>query len=168
MCLVLLPYWGISQSLSAKEITLYQLINAYRNQHNLKEIPISPSLCQVARTHAQDLVAHPPKGKCNMHSWSSFGDWSSVCYSDNHKKAQKMWSKPQELTTYEGRGYEIAFWSSDTAFTAKEALQGWQKSPGHNTCILNKSIWKTAQWNAIGISIYKNYALVWFGEEFDN
>lgn len=168
ICFVLFPYLGVAQNLSTQELELYRIINEYRIQNNLKEIPISPNLCKVARIHAEDLVSHPPKGKCNFHSWSSHGNWTAMCYTDNHNQAEKMWNKPQELTNYEGRGYEIAFWSSDTAFTAVEALTGWQKSPGHNNCILNKKNWKNAQWNAIGICIYKNYALVWFGEEIDN
>lgn len=168
ICFILIPILGAAQNLSPKELELHQIINEYRAQYNLKEIPISPSLNKVARLHAEDLVAHPPKGKCNLHSWSNKGSWTSVCYTDDHKQSQKMWSKPSELTHYSGRGYEIAYWSSDTSFTAQEALKGWQKSPGHNTCILNKKVWKNAQWNAMGVCIYKNYALVWFGEEIDN
>ena len=33
--------------------------------------------------------------------------------------------------------------------------------------MVNKGIWKNSNWEAIGVGIYKNYAVVWFGEEED-
>ena len=44
----------------------------------------------------------------------------------------------------------------------------WKKSTGHNQVIVNEGIWKKIMWNAIGIGIYKEYAVVWFGEIEDN
>lgn len=167
-CLFLFPFIMYSQNLTDKEQNLYSLLNAYRAQHNLPPIPLSKNLCRVAKLHAEDLVKHRPKGKCNLHSWSADGNWSAVCYTNDHKNANGMWIKPQELTSYPAYGYEIAFWSSDTNLTANEALNGWKQSVGHNNCIINKKQWKNTHWQAIGISIYKNYALVWFGEEIDH
>lgn len=74
-----------------------------------------------------------------------------------------MWSKPGELTTYTGYGYEIAAWSSE-AITAVEALDLWKSSPGHHSLIINRGPWNQ-KWEAIGIGIYEGYALVWFGNE---
>lgn len=77
-----------------------------------------------------------------------------------------MWQKPQEIAGYPGYGYEIAYYSSLGA-TAKEGLDGWKISPGHNPLIINSGIWKDVKWNAIGIGLYKEYGVVWFGENAD-
>jgi hypothetical protein len=45
-------------------------------------------------------------------------------------------------------------------------LSLWKGSQYHNDAILNKGIYKT-KWNAIGVAIYKNYSVVWFGHEID-
>ena len=83
-----------------------------------------------------------------------------------------MWDKPRELTNYKGDGFEIAFFSTykytTPAAFAKDILEGWKKSPGHNNVIINKSIWKKVKWNAIGIGVYGEYADVWFGKEEDS
>lgn len=153
---------------------LFELITQYRKDKGLPYIPLSTQLSYVAQTHAKDLaVYHPDKNGCNMHSWSSNGKWTSCCYTPDHKQASCMWSKPKELTNYTGQGFEISFntWHSDDAnytVKAEEALTGWKGSPGHNDVVLNKSIWKTETWNAIGIGVYKGYAVVWFGREKDS
>ena len=78
-----------------------------------------------------------------------------------------MWSKPQEIADYPSAGYEIAYYSSAGA-TAKEGLDGWKVSPGHNPLLVNSDIWSKVKWNAIGIALYKEYGLVWFGELNDD
>jgi hypothetical protein len=154
--------------LTQTEIKLYKLINEYRLQKGLPEVKLSGSLSFVARTHAKDQADNFKDGnRCNMHSWSNKGSWSSCCYTPDHKKAKCMWDKPRELTNYQSDGFEISFYStypysSPEAF-AKDILNGWKKSPGHNDVIMNKSIWKNMKWQAIGIGIYGEYADVWFG-----
>ena len=154
------------------EKELFRLINEYRSQKGLPEVKLSVSLCYVARTHAQDQTENFKNGgRCNMHSWSDNGKWSSCCYTPDHKKSQCMWDKPRELTNYEGDGFEISYWSTYQFETpeaqAKDILNGWKKSPGHNDVIMNKGIWKAETWNAIGIGVYGEYANVWFGEKED-
>lgn len=152
---------------SAEEIKLYNLINEYRKQKRLPKIPLSKSLTFVAQTHSRDLMDNDPvKGNCNGHSWSSKGNWTSCCYTPDHKEKECMWNKPKELTNYTSNGYEISYFSSAGA-TPEQALSIWQKSKGHNPLLINSGIWKEDQWNAIGIGIYKNYATVWFGVEVD-
>jgi uncharacterized protein YkwD len=46
-------------------------------------------------------------------------------------------------------------------------LESWKGSPGHNAVILNEGIWSDSNWKAIGVGIYKGYAVIWFGEEPD-
>ena len=77
-----------------------------------------------------------------------------------------MWLKPQELTEYDGYGYEIAYTYSAGA-GAEDALRSWQGSPPHNAVILNADTWRNITWKAIGVGIHGDYAVVWFGEEPD-
>jgi len=156
----------VGQELSTEETTLYEIIMEYRAQKKLPPIALSASLNTVARAHVEDLAAHPPKGRCNLHSWSKSERWSRCCYTDGPKSYKCMWDKPRELTTYTGDGYEIAYWNGGGA-GATDALAGWKKSKGHNTVIINKGIWKEVQWQAIGIAIFGEYAVVWFGKEQD-
>ncbi len=152
--------------LSAEEMKLYDLMMAYRKSEGLDAIPLSSRLTLVAQTHARDLADNykfNPGNKCNPHSWSSKGKWSSCCYTDDHKRADCMWNKPREIAGYESPGYEIAYYSSAGA-SALEGLEGWKKSPAHNPLIVNVGIWKKVKWKAIGIGFYKEYGIVWFGE----
>src|SRR5688572_10796475 len=101
--------------LSPEEKKLYDLIMEYRKSKNLPPIPLSQKLTLVAQTHAKDLAEHhefDPKGKCNPHSWSDKGNWTSCCYTNDHKVASCMWTKPQEIADYSGSGYEIVYYSS--------------------------------------------------------
>jgi uncharacterized protein YkwD len=155
--------------LSREEKKLYDLLMEYRRANNLETIPLSESLTIVAQTHARDLSENykfDPINRCNPHSWSGKGKWSSCCYTNDHKKSSCMWVKPKEITGYEGNGFEIAYYSSGGA-NAQEGLDGWKISPGHNPLIVNSGTWEKVKWNAIGIGIYKEYGLVWFGEILD-
>ena len=152
---------------NAEEKEMLKLINAYRKTKRLPAINLSPELTKVAKIHARDLnTNHPYEGKCNMHSWSDKGKWKPCCYTDDHKNAKLMWSKPSELTNYKGYGYEIAYESSDTP-TPSEALVLWKKSPGHNSVITEIGVFKNMKWKAIGIAVEGNYILIWFGAEED-
>ncbi len=168
----LLSLISYSQRLTDEEKKLYNIIMEYRKENGLPIIPISTSLTFVAQTHVKDLVNNKPDiGNCNTHSWSSNGNWTACCYTPDHAQSGCMWSKPRELTSYKGNGYEIACGSniccSDFIMTADYALQSWKKSPGHNAVIINQGSWND-KWNAIGIGLNKGFAVVWFGKEFDN
>ncbi|MEA3497116.1 MAG: CAP domain-containing protein, partial [Bacteroidota bacterium] len=70
-----------SQNLTEEELKLYNLIIEYRQEKKLPPIPLSPSLTIVAQTHVKDLADNnPDKGRCNTHSWSDKGKWTSCCY----------------------------------------------------------------------------------------
>lgn len=143
---------------------------AYRKLQGLPPIKLSAKLTLVAQTHARDLADNyefNPKNKCNPHSWSSKGKWSSCCYTNDHKKAECMWEKPKEIAAYQSPGYEIAYYSSAGA-SAAEGLEGWMKSPAHNPLIINEGMWSKVKWNAIGIGFYEEYGIVWFGETEDS
>lgn len=151
--------------LSGEEQKLYELIMEYRKSKGLPTIPFSAKLSQVAQSHVRDLSDNydfDPKNKCNPHSWSKKGEWSSCCYTSDHKKASCMWDKPKEIAGYEGDGFEIAYYSSKGA-RAQEGIDGWKKSPSHNPLLINLDTWSKVKWEAIGIGIYKEYGVVWFG-----
>jgi uncharacterized protein YkwD len=159
-----------AECISAAEKELYERINDYRKTKNLSPIPISAKLNAVARAHAWDLAENytfDVNNKCNPHSWSDKGPWTPCCYTNDHAQAECMWQKPKEIAGYEGSGYEIAFYNSNEAQPDK-ALEGWKSSKSHNPIIINQGMWKQVKWNAIGIGIYKNYAVVWFGENRDS
>lgn len=153
--------------LSPEEKKLHTIINAYRKSKKLKPVPLSASLTKVAQVHARDLMDNYTKSdKCNPHSWSKKGGWTACCYTNDHKQAQCMWDKPQEIAEYYSPGYEIVYWHSAAA-QADGALAGWQKSKGHNPIIINEGMWEKVNWGAIGVAVYEQYAVVWFGEMQD-
>jgi len=155
--------------LSKEEKKLYDLIMAYRKSKNCEAIPLSEGLTLVAQTHARDLSENykfDPDNRCNPHSWSSKGKWTSCCYTTDHSKASCMWAKPKEIAGYTGNGFEIAYYSSLGA-NAQEGIDGWKISPGHNPLLINSGTWEKVKWKGIGIGIYKEYGLVWFGEVED-
>lgn len=168
---------GINLScLSPKEAELARLLNEYRKRHGLPPLSGSRSLTRVARVHAMDLSENRPAvGKdsrgedCNLHSWSARGFWTPVCYTGDHLYAEGMWSKPREITNYlyTGNGYENAYWTSDSEVTVYRVLESWKKSPSHNALILETGIWKGITWPAFGVGIYRNVAVIWFGDSVD-
>ncbi|HMR17852.1 MAG TPA: CAP domain-containing protein [Sphingobacterium sp.] len=156
-----------SSDLTSSEMELYRLIMEYRQQKGLPRIPISKSLTHVAKLHVKDLQENFVRGtKCNMHSWSDKGNWTACCYTSDHAQAHCMWNKPRELTTYKGNGFEISYWHSAAAEPIG-ALNSWKKSSGHNSLLINAGVWTKQAWKAIGIGIYKEYAVIWFGVEED-
>ena len=158
---------AISQVLSQEETKLYNLIMEYRREKGLPAITLSKSLTKVAQIHVKDLNENFREStSCNMHSWSNKGNWTACCYTSDHARAQCMWDKPRELTSYKGNGYEISYGSWGAPADAQGALNGWKSSSGHNSVIINSGIWKD-QWNAIGIGLSGGYSVVWFGNEFD-
>ncbi|MFW5760941.1 MAG: CAP domain-containing protein [Cyclobacteriaceae bacterium] len=155
---------------SKEEVKLFNVINDYRKEKGLKPIAFSASLSQVARMHARDLTEHydlKDQKTCNPHSWSDNGDWKACCYTNDHKNPECMWLKPMEINGYPGDGFEIVYFHSNEA-RATPALESWKKSKGHNPVIVNEGTWSKANWNAIGVGIYGNYATVWFGMVKDN
>jgi uncharacterized protein YkwD len=164
-----IPAFAQDVCLSEEEQKLYDLIMQYRKSKKLKAIPISAALTRVAQAHVRDLSENyesSDTNPCNPHSWSDKGKWTSCCYTQDHKQASCMWNKPKEISGYEGNGFEIAYYSSAGA-NAVEGLAGWKKSPGHNPLLVNLGTWSKTEWKAIGIGIYEQYGVVWFGEVED-
>ena len=164
-----------SRCLSEEEQKLARLIHDYRSMHGLALTSITHSLTQVAKVHVRDLhenflVPVPPSPGlgCNLHSWSSQGRWTPMCYRPDQALAAAMWNKPREITAnvYTGNGYELAYWSSLPA-TASRILTGWQQSPPHQAVLLETGGWQQKRWPAMGVGIYGQFAAVWFGDRPD-
>lgn len=152
-----------------EEKKLHSLINLYRAENKLNSIKSSNKLNLVAQLHAANLQKYYKNSKrCNLHSWveEKGKPWKTCCYTDNHANAKCMWDKPLQIANYQGNGYEIAAFYSDS-ISADMALKMWIKSKGHNDVMLNKGIWKKINFKGIGIGINGNYAVVWFGEYED-
>ncbi|WP_314702568.1 CAP domain-containing protein [Stomatobaculum longum] len=157
--------------LSEKEAKLYYDINAYRESLGLPKLSLSKSLTTVARTHVADSNAHTPENQVdvrgiqgNLHSWSSYGSWTPVVYTSDHQYAANMWSKPSELTSYPGSGFEISSWYS-LAMTPDVALDSWKGSQGHNDVMTTQGMWSDLK--TMGVGIDGKYAHVWFGQDAD-
>jgi uncharacterized protein YkwD len=167
---------GSYTCLSTQEVELLGQVNTYRASHGLPVITSSRSLNMVARVHVMDLYKNrPTDGKdihgerCNLHSWSYNGFWTPVCYTKEAHNPEGMWHKTKEITNYvyNAVGYEIAYWTSEEINVPSHALEAWKKSPTHNALILETGIWKGLNSKAIGVGLYKGYAVVWVGQEMD-
>ncbi|MGA9379128.1 MAG: CAP domain-containing protein [Phormidium sp.] len=146
----------------SEETKLYNLINEYRAQNGLAPVAASKALSTVANRHAQDLAE-------NIGTLTH--SWSDAPYDlSNPSTYSAMWAAPQRLNTgYFGNGYENAFGDTGSyVATATDALEGWKNCPDHNGVILNQGMWQNLQWNALGIGLYKGYAVLWFGEQPDS
>jgi uncharacterized protein YkwD len=149
----------VGDDLEAEEEKLYQLLNDYRAQNGLPAIPRSPALNLVANRHVRDLAGNVRR---LTHGWSNcpYDASDSTTYAC-------MWEAPKRLNTaYSGMAYENAHFKSDGA-TAESALSSWQASEEHRAVLLNQDVWQTYDWQAIGVGIYENYAVLWFGKEAD-
>ena len=162
----------MSQGLSNKEAMLYYLVNEYRESLGLPKLSLSRSLTQVARTHVADSNAYSPENQVdargiqgNLHSWSGNGSWTPVVYTSDHYYASLMWSKPRELTSYSGNGYEISAGTSGYSMTPEKALDLWKGSSGHNAVIIGSGNWSMLK--TMGVSIDGGYAHIWFGSDAD-
>lgn len=160
-------------SLSDSEKQLSDMVNQYRQENGLATLPVTNALTKVARAHIEDLNSYHPDtknygtGQCNVHSWSSHGDWTGVCYTGESAQFPSMWNKPKEITeSYEGNGYEIAYWNSIEA-TPSTAIAQWKGSVYHSDTILQRGAFASSTWRAMGVGIDGSYAVVWFGQEVD-
>ena len=137
------------------EASLAARINDYRKQHGLSAIPVSWALSLVANRHVRDLALNV--GKLS-HDWSNCAMTDPKC----------MWTAPQKLGTgYAASAFESAY-AGDTQ-DPDRVLAAWrEKGNGpHNDVLLNLHMWAQHDWKALGIGIYKGYAVMWVGAEVD-
>ncbi len=153
--------------LTADEYRLAELINAHRLVNGLKEVPLSASLSFVARTHVIDLYTnHPDTGICNLNSWSDKGDWTACCHNKYVPKEACIRNKPKELTKYTGEGYELTY-AEVLSTNADTVFRFWTEIEQAEEFLLNEESWKDKNWRAMGVGIYKSYAVLWMGTRTD-
>ena len=56
---------------------------------------------------------------------------------------------------------------SGGSMSPSQALDLWKGSQGHNNAILNLGIWSDLEWKAMGASVDRGFAVLWFGKEVD-
>lgn len=172
--LLSIPYLASGQKelpsgfcITVDESNLYNLVNEYRKAMNLSSIPLSKSLCYVAKTHINDLIQNKPDtSTCNLHSWSSKGDWTPCCFQKDKNDKACMQSKTTEITMYPGAAYEIVYWESKET-TSENAFKQWRETIASQSVIINSEKWEEFKWNAVGVGISGGYASIWFGEKLD-
>lgn len=153
--------------ITEEENKLFNLVNEYRKAMKLAPIPLSKSLSYIAKVHIQDLIRNKPDtNTCSFHSWSDKGEWTSCCYQKEKNDQKCMQLKPQELTNYPGKAYEIVYWESKDA-TPDFAFNQWREIIASRSVLINSEEWGKFSWNAIGVGIMGGFAVIWLGEEFD-
>ncbi len=159
--------------IDSDEAELLQLVDEYRLDNGLSTVPWSQSLMTVAQWHAIDATANGDTiftSSCNLHSWSEpdSGLWNGGCYTADHANASLMWYKPIEITG--GVYTALAFENAAYGFSSvAAALNGWKGSAGHNNVILNKSVWASYTWTAmgVGVDLQSRYYYLWFSNMVD-
>lgn len=147
--------------ITAQEKELFRIVNEYRAQNGLAQIPLSDSLSVVANRHLLDL-------SINIKSLTH--GWSNCPYDINNENTWKCVSdSPKRLNVgYAGSGYENLYRKSGGAATPALALEAWKKSPLHNSLILNLNIFKETKFDAFGIACSGEYIALWFGSTTAN
>jgi len=157
-----------SYCLSPAEKILADSINALRVKYGKKPLPLSVSLSYVAKSHVIDLsINHPDTSICNLSSWSNKGAWTPCCYNAYVVNHDGMWKKPQELTSYRYRGYELAAWS-ENLLQIDTLLTDWKTTPEAMEMILTRGKWEKKKWACMGIGISDHYVSLWFGQRPDS
>lgn len=157
---ILRPGQCAGDEIDADERKLAALINQYRAEKGLPAIALSPALSVVANRHVRDMELNH---KHLTHEWTG-------CPPD--KKWVCMWNAPQLLQTgYKGRGYENAWGSPNRERSSDVArvLESWKENGDgpHDDVILAKKAWQKRPWRALGIGMYRGFAVMWVGEEVD-
>jgi hypothetical protein len=153
--------------LTKEEYRLYSIINDYRTKQGLGIVPISRSLCYVAKIHARDLFFNRPDTSfCSLNSWSDKGQWVACCHSRYTPNPACIVNKPAELTKYPGEGHELCYWDSEE-LQPDTVFNFWLSIEQAREILLNQKKWSYFKWNAMGVGLYKGYASVWVGEALD-
>lgn len=153
--------------ISQKEYRLYQLVNNYREKLALDAIPLSKSLCYVAKTHAADLSSNYRKGDdCNMYSWSDKGDWKAFCYPADQNKKNDIKDKAKEISGYPGKAWELTYWDN-VDVDLEEVISFWNSILYTNAILSNTDKFAEKGWKSLGVAMQDGYVLLWFGEKED-
>lgn len=160
--------------LNHEEALLVQMVNDYRVANFRPALPASKWLSSVGQYHVWDMMTNGAiGGSCNLHSWSWFAppgvSWQGMCYTPDHAQAAQMWGKPRQISAnvYTGNGYENASVSGGD-MNAATALSTWQFSQAHRDVILQNGQWAGVNFQGLGVGIFGNYGVLWFGDGTNN
>lgn len=152
------------------EAEVYHKLMEYRSSLGLSHIRLSKGLSHVARIHSEDLSQHYRKqdaypestseGICNLHSWSTSGDWSPCCYKRHDIKAECLWDKVKEILGIDAVGYEIA-----SMYPVQETqrdiaglhIENYKSSPPHHALMINQDEWSDNEWVSVGIGVAHSF-----------
>jgi hypothetical protein len=154
--------------ITREEYRLYTLVNEARTKKGLSVVPISRSLCYVAKIHARDLFHNnPDTAGCTLNSWSDQGPWTSCCHSKQTPNPLCILNKPAELAKYPGEGHELCYWDSET-LVPDTVMRFWMSIGQAREILMNENKWSVFSWKAMGIGMYKGYVSLWVGEALDS
>jgi len=140
---------------SNEEKQLLRLVNEYRSQIGLPPVPWSDALSKVANRHLMDL-------QNNVKGISR--SWSNCPYGIKDRTILNCGiTSPQRLSNYTGRGYDNVYRSLNKKATPILAINAWKTNPKQNALIINKTFFESDVFDACGIAIDGEYAVLWFG-----
>jgi len=141
---------------SGEERALFDIVNKYRTANGRPALRLSAPLSVLANRRALDMRLNT---KTLSHSWSN-------CAYDikNDKTWDCVTEAPRRLNTgYKGQGYETLYRTATGTADPKLAMQAWQKSPLHNSIILNTGMFSDSAWDEFGVAVDGQFAVLWFG-----
>lgn len=151
----------IGDDLSENENELFGLINDYRTQNKLSNIPIGTTACLVANRHILDL---------NLNLRYLTHSWSNCQYDGNKTETYKcMTDAPKTFfPNFTDSAFENAYYTSGKKVNVVDALEGWKKSPLHNAVLLNQNIFQKQIWTEGCVAIQGKFAALWFISKLTN
>lgn len=154
--------------ISSDEQLLLDKLNNLLEDYGKKQLEFSKSLSYVALLHVNDIKQnHPDTSICNLSSWSDKGDWMPCCYNSYVPNQDCMWEKPNELTPYTYRGYELVGYF-ENGFTPDSVITLWSESKQVLDMILTQGNFKKKKWVCMGLAMNEEYVSVWFGQRADH
>lgn len=141
---------------SPDEKALFEAVNSYRVANGKPLLKMSPPLNLLGNRRMLDLNQNL---KVTTHSWSN------CPYSITDKKTWPcLIDAPRRLRTgYTGDGYETLYRTTNNKVNINAALEAWKKSSLHSSIILNEGTFAPMPWDALGVAIEGQFAVLWFG-----
>ncbi|MGI6342350.1 MAG: SPOR domain-containing protein [Bacteroidales bacterium] len=154
-------------SYTAGEREIFNQINLLRKNEKKSQLVLSDKLSYVAQLHITDLKDnYKSETGCSLHSWSDKGNWSACCNAKNMEGINCMKVKPNEITGYEGLGFELIYWDNQRV-NANEAVEMWTENQASKDMILCTGKWSSFDWKVMGVAMDDNYAIIWFGNRLE-
>lgn len=163
--------------ISLKEVEFMHLLNAYRAAHGLPEVTLSKVLSATANRHAIDQQQNIGLDFFNSHPTYTMHNWSDAPVTNapgggtlNPANWDNDYFAPVRIgfTAFTGYTFENTFRAWPGEPSARDALDGWKSSHGHNILMLNLEDWAPLTWNSVGIAFSGNFANLRFSEMTDS